>query len=72
MNHLRLFLAVACLLMTLSAPASACPRCRVLVRAGVFNSHFVPMLAETLLPLAVLALVCGGAYFADGREREHE
>lgn len=43
--------------------AWACPTCRPLVKAGVYQQGFGGNLLELLLPLGVLGLVVVGLYF---------
>jgi hypothetical protein len=47
-----------------SGAAWACPQCRPLVKAGVYNQDFVGTLFLLLLPVGVLVLIGAGLYFA--------
>ena len=45
-------------------PSWACPQCRPLVQAGVYNQDFAGTLFLLLLPVGVLVLIGAGLYFA--------
>ena len=47
-----------------SGAAWACPQCRPLVKAGVYNQGFAGTLVLLLLPVGVLVLIGAGLYFA--------
>jgi hypothetical protein len=44
--------------------AWACPQCRPLVQAGVYNQDFAGTLFLLLVPVGVLVLIGAGLYFA--------
>jgi hypothetical protein len=46
-------------------PTWACPQCRPLVRAGVYNPDFAANLFVLLLPLAVLGAIGVAVHFSD-------
>ena len=48
-----------------SGSASACPKCRPLVEAGVFNASFGSNLASMALPLALVGIIGAALYFAE-------
>jgi hypothetical protein len=51
-------------LLFASGAAWACPQCRPLVQAGVYNQDFAGTLFLLLLPVGVLVLIGAGLYFA--------
>lgn len=57
--------AVFALVALGSGAASACPKCRPLVEAGVFNASFAGNLASMALPLALMAIIGAALYFAE-------
>jgi hypothetical protein len=56
-------LVLAALLLG-SEAAWACPQCRPLVQAGVYNQDFAGTLFLLLLPVGALVLIGAGLYFA--------
>ncbi len=48
-----------------SGAANACPKCRPLVEAGVFNASFAGNLAAMALPLALVGIIGAALYFAE-------
>lgn len=52
-------------LLLFGATAEACPKCRPLVNAGIYDVLFVQNLAFMALPLALLLLVGAALYFAE-------
>jgi hypothetical protein len=59
--HARLVLSA---LLFGSGATWACPQCRPLVKAGVYNQDFAGTLFLLLLPVGVLLLIGAGLYFA--------
>jgi len=58
-------LAVVLCVALASEAASACPKCRPLVMAGVFNASFGQNLVLMALPLALVGIVGVALYFAE-------
>jgi hypothetical protein len=56
---------VSVLFLSIAPAAAACPECRAQVNSGVYGPDFPVVLFVMLLPLAVLALVGLGVYYAD-------
>ena len=48
-----------------SGAASACPKCRPFVEAGIFNASFGANLLSVALPLAVVGAIGAALYFAE-------
>jgi hypothetical protein len=63
MKHILLVLFLSALLFG-GEVAWACPQCRPLVKAGVYNQDFAGTLFLLLLPVGVLVLIGAGLYFA--------
>lgn len=61
MNRIMVFGLAATAL--LSSSAWACPWCRTLVKAGVYNQDFAGNLLLMVLPILVLAFIATGIYF---------
>jgi hypothetical protein len=56
----KLFLIAALLLP--SVAASACPACRPVVEAGIYNADFIANFGLLILPIAAILLLAGVAY----------
>jgi len=63
MKRISARLVLAALLLG-SEAVWACPQCRPLVKAGVYNQDFAGTLFLLLLPVGVLVLIGAGLYFA--------
>jgi hypothetical protein len=63
MKRISTRLVLAALLFGNGA-AWACPQCRPLVQAGVYNQDFAGTLLLLLLPVLALVLIGAGLYFA--------
>ena len=48
----------------------ACPECRPLVDAGIYNDRFAGTLCVVLLPIAVLIAIGFGIHFVDALKAE--
>jgi len=58
-------LAVPAIILGAVRPAWPCPGCRAQVESRVYGEAFTTTLLVVLLPLALLALVGAGLYYAD-------
>jgi len=50
-----------------AAPGWACPHCRPLVEAGIYNDAFSATAGWLLLPVGIVLAIGAGAYFVEPR-----
>lgn len=61
----KLTVALVLFASSVTTIANACPRCRPLVKSGIYNASFIGNVLLMALPIAVLLLFAAGCYYCD-------